>query len=107
MTTTLTSDVNSTLQQIAELTAAGLDNEVWQMPVVLLAAAYRAEPWELGGSMFGLFGLYQNEHGWRPSSLRSWFWRSSDQCAASTRVPVGPDVMSILSRLPASSTTKS
>ena len=33
------------------------------MPIVSLAAAYRFQPWELSGSLFGLFGLY--EKWWR------------------------------------------
>ena len=38
------------------------------MPIVSLSASYRFQPWELGGTLFGIFGLYENEHGWRPSS---------------------------------------
>jgi hypothetical protein len=38
------------------------------MPIVSLAVSYRLEPWTIGGSLFGLFGLYENQHGWRPSS---------------------------------------
>lgn len=38
------------------------------MPIVSLAASYRVEPWIVGGSLFGLFGLYENRYGWRPSS---------------------------------------
>jgi len=38
------------------------------MPIVTFTAAYRFERWELGGALFGIFGLYENEHGWRPSS---------------------------------------